>query len=82
MTKKIKKIGAGDLRKLLRNLLYVGITRAMDNVNVFAVGHDGRALNIGRRARSIPPAIRPGIDAPDARTAAADISVRRRGPGC
>ncbi len=30
--------------KLLRNLLYVGITRAMDNVNVFAVSSDDPIL--------------------------------------
>ena len=30
--------------KLLRNLLYVGITRAMDNVNVFAVESDDPIL--------------------------------------
>ena len=34
------------------------LRRAACACALLAVGHDGRALNIGRRARSIPPAIR------------------------
>jgi hypothetical protein len=34
------------------------LRRVACDCGLVAVGHDGQALNIGRRARSIPPAIR------------------------